>query len=126
MVSCHRGPIGGLEKEKETDFKEEDHVQNNFKKLKIEVTISQFIIASQKHSQLLINELSMIDLPPKTTPKEMMALISIVKGTITFDNEDLSPGGPVHNSTYYLAVTCLQKHLLLALVKNGLTINVCP
>ena len=41
-------------------------------------------MASQKHRQLLGDELNKIDLSSDTTSKEMIASITIGKGTITF------------------------------------------
>lgn len=59
-------------------------------------------------------------------PEEIMALITIVgKGSITFSNEDLTPRLSGQNNALYLIMTCLQKHILLTLVDNDSTINVC-
>ena len=56
--------------------------------------------------QLLIDELNKIDLSPDATPKEMIASITTRRGIVTFNSEDLSPGGMSHNSALYL-ITCL-------------------
>jgi len=57
-------------------------------------------VASQKHRQLLIEELNQIDQSPGTTPKEMITIVSTAKGSITFSNEDLPPGAQ-HTTMMY-------------------------
>ena len=69
--------------------------------------------------------LSKIEVPPKATIDEIIASIITGKGTITFTSEDRPSGDVAHNNALYLSVLCLQKHVSLALVDNGLTVNVC-
>jgi len=83
-------------------------------------------VASQKHKLLLINDLNKIDLSLKAMLKEMIASINIVKDTIIVRNEDVPPRCPEHNNTLYLSMICLQKYIPLALVHDGLALNVCP
>jgi len=89
------------------------------KKLKVEVTIWQLIIASQKHKQLLIDRLNKIDLSPEATPEEMIASIISGEGIIPFSNKDLPLEGSMHNNTLYLIVICHQKYVLVTLVNNS-------
>ena len=70
-------------------------------------------MVSQKHKQLLRDELNKINLSIEAIPKEMIALITSRKGTITFSNEDLPPGSPEHNNVLYLNVMCLLKYISL-------------
>ena len=62
------------------------------KTLKPNVTTWQLIAASQKHRQLLINEWHKIDLSSEITLEEMVALITMGKGKITFGNKEPHKG----------------------------------
>ena len=84
------------------------------------------MVASQKHRQCLTEDLNKIEVSPKATIEEMMPLITTDKGTITFTSEDLLLICAVHNNALYLTITCLQKHVPLALVDNSSVVNVCP
>jgi len=77
------------------------------KKLKIKLTVWQLIIASQKQGQLMLAELSKIDLSPKAMLKEMIALITSRKGIITFSSVNLALGGLPHNNALYITAICL-------------------
>jgi len=70
--------------------------------------------------------MSKIYLSPEATLEEMVALMIMGKGTITFGNKDLSRGGLVHNNTLYVTVTCLHKYMSLTLFDNGSVVNLCP
>ena len=86
---------------------QEDLILKQLKKLKAEVTIWKLIVAFQKHSQLIIDELNKINLSLKATPKEIIALITLGKDTTTFNNEELPLGGSTYNNSLYLIVICL-------------------
>ena len=95
-------------------------------KLKADVSIWQLIVAPQKHRQLLIEALNKIEVSLEATPEEMITSITAGKGTINFSSEHLPSRGAAHNNSLYLNATQLQKHVPLALVDNGLTVNTCP
>jgi len=70
--------------------------------------------------------LNKIEGSPKAAREEMITSITTSKGTITFSSEDLLPICAAQDNTLYLTVTCLQKHVRLALVDNSSTVNTCP
>jgi len=72
-----------------------------------------------------MDELNKIYVSPEVTPEEMVASIITGKGTITFPNEDLPPGGLAHNNALYFTVTCLHKNVPITLIDHGSNVKAC-
>lgn len=100
-----------IEKEKSVKIKEDNPVLKELKKLNVDVTIWQLTMPSQKHRQLLLEELNKRDLSPGTILEEMIALITSSRGTVTINSKDAPQGAMTCNNALYLAMTYLRKHV---------------
>jgi len=56
-------------------------------------------------------------------PEDMIASIPTGKGTITFSNKGLPPGGLMQNNPLHLTVACLQNWILPTVANNRSTVN---
>ena len=85
-------------------------------------------MASYKHRQNLVDFLNQIQVPTTTTSQDLNAMIGSINRelTISYYDKDLTKKGKHHNDPLHITVNAMGKRILMVLIDDGTTLNVCP
>ena len=83
---------------------------------------------SIEHRQLVLNELSKIQISSSTSPNDLVEMLTTEPAcmTIAFDDEDLPECGPSHAKALFISIDFNDKVVPMSLVDNGSALNICP
>ena len=85
-------------------------------------------MASYKHRQNLVDLLNQIQVPTTITSQDLNAMIGSINKelTISYFDKDLTKKGKHHNNQLHITVDAKRKRILMVLIDDGSTLNVCP
>ena len=86
-------------------------------------------MASQKYRKALLDVLNGKEIPIETTPQEVLSIIGVEGSShalLAIFDEDLLPKGATHIRPLQITIECMGAKVLMVLVDNGSTLNVCP
>ena len=85
-------------------------------------------MASYKHRQNLVDLLNQIQVRTTTTSQDLNAMIESINRelTLSYSDKDLTKKGKHHNDLLLIIVDSFGKRILMVLVVDGSTLNVCP
>ena len=86
-------------------------------------------MASHKHCSALLDALNEKEVPIETTPQEVLSLMGIKAPPhplLAFFVEDLPPKRATHTRPLQITIECIGAKVLMVLIDNGSTLNVCP
>ena len=85
-------------------------------------------MASYKHRQNLVDLLNQIQVITTTTSQDLNAMIESINRelTLSYSDKDLTKKGKHHNDLLLIIVDSFGKRILMVLVDDGSTLNVCP
>ena len=87
------------------------------------------LMTSQKYRKALLDALNGKEVPIKTTPLEFLSLMGVEGSShnlLAISIEDLPPEGVTHTRPLQITIECIGAKVLMVLIDNGSTLNVCP
>ena len=86
------------------------------------------LVASHKNHSALFDALNGKEVPIKTTPQEVLALIAVEAPShlsLTISDEKLPPKGTTNAKPLQITIECMGAKVLMVLIDNGSALNVC-
>ena len=99
------------------------------KKTQAHVYVWGLLMASQKHRKALLDALNGKEVPIETTPQEVLSFMGVEGSShplLAFFYEDLPLEGATHTRPLQITIECMGAKVLMVLIDNGSTLNVCP
>ena len=84
-------------------------------------------MALYKHRQNLVDLLNQIQVPTTINSQDLNAMIGSINKelTISYSNKDLTKMGKHYNDPLYITVDSMGKRIMMVLIDDGSTLNVC-
>ena len=119
-------PLNPKGRKKEED---EDRVLTQLKKTQAHVSIWGLLMASHKYRSALLDALNEKEMSIETTPQEVLSLMGVKTTShpfLTFSDKELPPEDATHTKPLQITIECMGANVLMVLIDNGSTLNVCP
>ena len=84
-------------------------------------------MALYKHRQNLVDLLNQIQVPTTINSQDLNAMIGSINKelTISYSDKDLTKTGKHYNDPLYITVDSMGKRIMMVLINDGSTLNVC-